>query len=800
MDNLLGDLKYAFRLLRKNPGITAIALLTLALGIGANTAIFTVVNAVVLRPLPFNEAHELVSLCENHPSVEGYCIASPPNVEDWSEQSETIEDLGLGRGWAFILKGEAGSESVRGGIATPGFFRVLQLTPQVGRLFQPLDVEEGNRQVVVLSYRLWQSRFGGSNDILGQQITLDDESFSVVGVLPPQTQVPHLEDIDIWTPLPFDPKDEENREWRGFRAIGRLAERASRDEAQLEMDVIARRMAQQHPETSEGWDISVEPLHDQVVGSARSILWILLGAVGFVLLIGCANVANLLLARAAQRRREFAVRAALGAGRDRLLRLLLTESFILSIIGGAAGLLLALWVTEVFLSLAPSGIPRLDEVSLDGRVLGFTLLLSILTSAIFGLVPCFHASKIDLNRALKEGEQRLLGRARLGVRGVLVASETALALVLLISATLLIQSFLTLTRWEPGFSRDDLLTVWLLSSSGKYQSGDEVAALYQGAVDEVRSLPSVVSAGAASAGPMFGGRETDELTIGGREVPPAGERPVARWFDVSPGYFQTLGVPLVRGRDFSTVDMKEASPVAIINDSMARRLWPDRSPLGEQVTMSNRQMTIVGVVGDVQPFQPGDHIENEIYWPQRQAPRYATFLLIRTAQDPQSVVRPVGDRLHELDPDMSLSSFTTMNERMGRQLVSPRFNTLLLGSFACVALLLAAVGVYGVVSYSVSQNTREIGVRMALGAKTRDVLRSVLAQGMLPALVGVMVGLVGSFFATRVLSSLLFGIAPTDPPTFVSVAAVLVVVAMLACFIPARRATRVDAMETLRHE
>ena len=800
MNHLLGDIKYGLRTLRKNPAVTLVAVLTLALGIGANTAIFTVVNGVVLRPLPYPDADRLVSLCEEHPSVAGYCVASPPNVEDWSSETEKIEDMGLGRGWAFILMGEEGSQSLRGGIATAGLFRVLKIRPHLGRLFEDSDSNHQGNGVALISYGLWNSRFGGDPEVLGQQVQLDDGTFTIVGVLPESAEVPHLAGIDLWTPLPFDPHDEENRGWRGFRAFGRLTSGTSIAEAQKEMDLLATRTAEEYPETSDGWSLSVQSLHEQIVGSVRPLLLILLGAVSFVLLIGCANVANLLVARASERRREFAVRAAIGAGRGRLFRLLLTESLLLSVLGGAAGLLLASWATEIFLSLAPSGIPRLGEVSLDGRVLGFTVGLSVVTSVLFGLFPSFHAASVDLNQSLKEGEQLAFGSSRLGVRGILVASETALALVLLIGASLLIQSFLVLTRWEPGFERENLLTSWLLASSAKYETADQAEVLFQQAIDEVRSLPAVESVGATSAGPLFGGTETDELIIEGRPVPPAGERPVARWYDVSPNYFRTLGLPLLRGRDFARSDTKSSNPVAIINETMARRHWDDRNPIGDRVQVRERTLTIVGVVGDVQPFRPGDAIQPEIFWPKQQAPRYATYLVIRTDGETAGVTRSIEDRLKQLDPDMSVSRMTTMVELMGRRLVSPRFHMLLMGSFGFVALVLAIMGTYGVIAYSVSRQTRELGIRLALGARTADIVRSVVQRGMVPTLLGVLIGLTGAFFLTRFLSSYIFGVRPTDLPTYLGVALILSVVALLACYIPARRATRISTMDSLRYE
>ncbi len=800
MNSSWGDLKYSLRKLARSPGFAAVAIVTLGLGIGANTAIFSVVNSILLRPLPFPEAERLVIVCEENPAVAGYCIASPPNVEDWSEQSRTIEELGVGRDWPFILKLEGASEGLNGGLATPGFFRVLGLRPQLGRLFLPEDQELGRNNVAVLSYGLWLSRFGGDPEIINREITLDDRSFMVVGVLPAGVRVPQLEGIEIWTPLHIDPRDEQHREWRGFRAYGRLAPGATLGEAQDEMNVIADRLARSYPTTNEGWAISVAYLQDQVVGSIRATLLIFLGAMGFVLLIGCANVANLLLARATERRREFAVRAAIGAGRWPLVRLLLTESLVLALLGGALGLLLSLWAVDAFVALAPGNIPRLSEVGVDSLVLAFATLLSVVTCIVFGLAPAVYATRLELSQAVKEGDQRSPGRSGFRLRSALVITEVALALVLLIGAGLLTRSFVRLLSWEPGFDRSNLMVVWLLASDGKYSNAHQVAELFRLAVAEVESLPTVVSVGATSAGPLFGGREPDEFTIAGRPTPQPGEYAVARRYDVGPNYFRTLGTPLLRGRGFTDTDAQTAPPVAIVNETLARRYFPGVDPLGQQVTMLGGPMTIVGVVADVQPLRVGDPIEPEIYWPYRQRPRYATYLLIRTASDPANAVRPTESRLQALDPDMEISSFRTMEELLDRQLVRPRFNMLLIGVFASVALLLAAIGIYGVISYSVAQRTREIGVRVALGAEERDIFGSVVGRGMILSVSGIAIGLVGALAVTRVLSSLLVGVRPTDPLTFAAIAALLMLVAFLASYVPARRATRVDAIVALRSE
>ncbi|UCD23970.1 MAG: ABC transporter permease [Gemmatimonadota bacterium] len=796
---LVRDVRYALRTLTRSPGFALVAVVTLALGIGANTAIFSVVNSILLRPLPVADADRLVSLCETNPAIAGFCIASPGNVEDWAQQSNSFESIGVARDWPFILKTDEGVQGIRGGIATPAFFNVLQFRPALGRLFVPEDLEPGNNRVVVLSDATWRSRFGSDVTIVGRNLTLGDEIYTVIGVLPAEAEVPRMEGFQLWAPLHFHPREQGGRSWRGFRALGRLAAGVTITEADAEMSTIAVRLAEQYPETNDGWGIRLVHLHEQVVGSVRPMLLVFLGAVGFVLLIGCANVANLLLARSSGRRRELAVRTALGASRGRLLRLLLSESVLLAVAGGGAGLLLAVWAVSTFVSLAPGSIPRLDEVAIDGRVLGFALLVSLLTSLVFGLLPSLQATSLNLNEELKEGD-RASSSGRLGIRSLLVVSQVALALMLLIGAALLTQSFATLLRWKPGFDQSNLLTVWLLASTGKYESADQVSLVFEQAVEEVGALPSVESVGRTSAGPLFGGRETDEFVIEGRPLPAPGDGPVARWFDVGPKYFGTLGVPLVKGRGLEPSDAAGMTPVAVINESAVRRYWPGEDPLGQRVTIRGETRTIVGVVSDVRPLRPGTPIDPEVYWPQAQSPRYATFLVIRTKTDPLSAVEGIRKRLQQLDPDMRVSSLTTLRQRMSRELVGPRFNMLLIGIFASVALLLAAVGIYGVVAYTVARRTREMGIRVALGARGWDIVRSVAAHGMVPTTVGLVLGLLGAVGLTRVLESLLFGVSPTDPVTFAGVAVVLAAVAALACYVPARRATRVEAVVALREE
>jgi putative ABC transport system permease protein len=791
----MGDIRYVLRALRQSPTFTLAAVATLALSIGATTAIFSTVNGIVLRPLPFPAADRLVLLCERHPSVAGFCIGSPPDAADWAAQSKSLEAVGIARDWPFLAKDETGSETLDGGIATASFFRVLGVRPALGRLFTSAD--EGAGRVVVLSHELWQTHFGADRAIVGRTITLDGAPHTVIGVLPAGLVLPQLGGIALWAPLPFDQRLEDNRQWRGFKVYGRLAPGVSLARAQDELDRIAAGLAEKYPATNRGWTVRVADLRAQVVGSVQRALLVLLGAVGFVLLIGCANVANLLLARITHRGRELAVRAALGAGRWAALRLVLCESLVLAGLGGGAGFLLSFWGLAAFVRLAPAGIPRLHEVTMDTRVLVFALGISGLASLLFGAVGFARAARLNLGEAL-HGRDVAPAR-RVGVRGALVIAETALALMLLTGAGLLLKSFSRLAQWHPGFDVEHVTTTWLLASDTKYPTPAQVAALWARAADEMRTLPGVVSVGEASAGPLFGGTETGGFRVVGRATG-ASDSATARWYDVGGDYFATLGVPLLRGRGFAPADVAGAPGVAVINDAMARRYWPGQDALGQQVVMADRTMTIVGVVGDVQPLNPDAAVPPEIYWPNRQAGRWATYLILRTAGSPAGIERLARRRLQQLDPDLSVSTFQTLGARFARQLVYPRFVTLLMGTFAAIALLLAAVGVYGVVAYGVTRRTREIGIQMALGATQGDVVRRFVRQGMLLAAAGVGLGAAGALAITPVLRGLLAGVPPGDPVTLLTVAAVLGLVALAASYVPARRASAVSAMEALRSE
>ncbi len=794
------DLRTSLRSLGRSLGFTSVVVATLALGIGGCAAIFSFIDGVLLKPLPYPEPDRLVVVCETNPEVlQGFCAASPGNLNLWRRHSRSFVALGLARNWPFRLTGGGRSAGVNGGIAAGDLFAVFRAQPLLGRLLTPDDMIAGHEHVTVLSHGLWQSQFDGDPDIVGRTLELDDQSYTVVGVLPPDFAVPGLAQVPLWIPL--WPERAEWRDWRGLRPFGRLADGVELAAARDEMAGLQARLAAEFPDSNRGWGIAVRSLHEHVVGAVEKALLVLAGAVGFVLLIACANVANLLLARATGREKQLGVRLALGATRGRLVRLLLSEALWLAGAGGALGFLLALWLTNLFVLLAPRGFPRLEQVTLDGRVALFTATVSLLTVMLFGLLPALQASRLGLAGALQDGV-RSGGGAGAGGRGrrVLVMAEVALALVLLTGAGLLARSFLHLLRWEPGFERDHLVLMPVFNSPAKYREGAGVADLYGRAVEALRAVPGVAAASAASAGPLFGGDGGQDFAVEGRPLPPPGERDSALWYDVGPDYFRTVGIPLLRGRPFTDADDAEAPRVALVNETLARRAFPGQDPVGQRITMLLHEVTfeVVGVVRDVPPFHPGDPVPPEVYWPYRQLPRWAIFFVVRTAISPEAVVPALRAKLAEIDPEIEIGRVTTLAERARAQLVQPRFYLLLLGLFAVLALVIAGVGVYGILSYWVAQRTHEIGVRMALGARPGRVVAMIVGQGMGICLAGIALGVAGSLALTRFLVGLLVEVSPLDPMSFVAATAVLAAVALAACGIPARRAARFDPLRAVR--
>lgn len=792
------EMRQTIRSLAKMPGVTLLIVLTVALGVGANTAIFSIVHGVLLAPLPFEEPERLMALCELNEVVAGFCIASPPNAEDWKAQSRSFEKIGLGRSWRFALRDSNGTEGVRGAVATPELFEVFRFRPALGRLFLADDlVAEGSR-VTVLSHRFWQERFGGDPGIVGESLMLDEESYTVVGVLSPGARIPDpdLDQAPLWTLLPFDPRDEEYRDWRGFLTFGRLRDQVTLDEARSEMATIVQRLAATYPKTNEGWEVLVAPLREQVVGEVRATLWIFQGAVALVLLIACTNVASLLLARSLGRQKELAVRAAIGARRGDLVRQVVVECLMLAVLGGGVGVFLAALAVAGFKALAPPGVPRLEELGVDGRVFVFALAASFLSGALFAVLPAWRALHVDLSQAMrgKSGDRRSVNG-----RNVLVVVESAMAMMLLVGAGLLARSFFNATGWEGGIEHSRLAAVSVFNSTGKYPEGRQVASLYERAVEELVTLPGVAAVGAASAGPLFGGRETDRF---GAESDPEDQFVPSRWFDIGPRYFATLGLPILRGRDFNSGDRADTQPVAIVNQTLARRLWDDEDPIGRRVRWLEEEtvMEVVGVVADVEPFFPRTDVEPEIYWPNQQFPRWATFLVLRSETDPASLTAAVRERLREVDSDVTLGPYATFEELMSRSLVGPRFNMLLLAVFAVGALLLAAGSIYGVISYSVSRRTQEIGMRMAMGARRWDILRTILGRGLALAGIGGGVGLAGAWLLKAAISGLLYGVEGSDAVSFLAALFILLAAAVLACYLPARRAAKVDPISAIRYE
>jgi putative ABC transport system permease protein len=801
MTDLTSHLRRALRSLGRSPVLTGVAIVTLALSIGLTTAVFSIVNAVVLRPLPVSEPERLVAFCElERGQDDSWCGASVPNIYDVAERSRSIEVAGAARGWPLIMKTTEGADGVRSGLATPGAFASLGITPLAGRLIEEGDQGETFRRVVVVSHAFWQARLGGRRDAVGQALVLDEEPYTIVGILPPSASIPELEQIELWRPIHFDPRSEQVRDWRGFRPYARLRAGATIEQARVEVATIASTIQREHFAAKPGWRIELRGWQDVVVGSVRRSMYIFLGAVGLVLLIGCANVANLLLAQATVRRRDMALHAALGASRAQLVRGLFLESLTLALAGAAAGLLIAVWGARAFVALAPSGIPRLDEVSLDPTVLAFTLGVSILTTVLVGTAPALRATSGALHETLMQGGRTgTARRARLGP--ALIVGEIALALVLVSGAGLLVRSFVAVMSWRPGFDQEHLLTTWVLASPGRFQDGRAVAEHLSRAAVELRSIPSVVAVGSGSAGPLFGGDGEGHFAIDGQPAS-AETRQATLWYDIGPEYFRALGLPILRGRGITDEDEFGGPLVAVINETFARRHFPGTDPIGRTIRMLEHEadFRIVGIVRDVPPVRPGDPTPAEIYWSNRQAPRPATYFIVRTGGDPSAVARAIPARLAAFDPDLQLSEVRTMKHWLGEKLVRPRFAAALLATFGTLALVLAAVGTYGLLAYSVAQRTKEIGIRMALGANPRAIVSGVIGRGLRLTSVAIVLGLAGSLALTRLLAGQLAGVTPTDPLTFGTSIVLLLGAALAACLLPARRASRVDPLVALRAE
>lgn len=805
--DLLHDLRYAARLQRKNPGFTIVAVIALALGIGANTAIFSVVNTVLLRPLPYRDPERLVMVWEDA-SKYGYPRDTPAaaNFIDWRDQNQVFEGMAAIADSSFNLTGTGDPERLEGRRVSANLFQLLGVEPQVGRVFTAAEDQPGAQRVVLLSYALWQRRFGGDPNIVGQALTLNGESYVVVGVMPARFQFPTSDD-QAWVPIAFTQQEAENRGRHYLQVLARLKPGVSLTQAQSQMSTIAARLQQQYPQSNAELGAVVQPLQEHLVGDIKPALLILLGAVGLVLLIACANVANLLLARAAVRQKEIAVRVALGAGRRRLIRQFLTESVLLSTLGGLVGLAIAYGGLLLLKAFIPENISQAREISIDLKVLGFTFLVSVATGLIFGLAPAIQAARFNQIETLKEGgRDAASGGSGKRLRGLLVTAEVAISLVLLIGAGLLINSFLRLRSVDPGFRAENLLTMKIVLPQPKYADFERRSAFYSDLIQRVQSVPGVRSAAVTTNLPLY--RQGNSIGVGieGQPPPPPGQERIVVTRIVSPGYFDTMGIQLLRGRHLTEQDTATTPNAVLISETMARRYWPGEDAIGRRistgtVTSADDWIQIVGVVKDVRQFQLNAEPRPQMYLSYRQAGFFEPRdLVVKTDVDPSRLAATVRKAVWEIDRDQPVSNIQTMDEIMADSIARQRFSMLLLAIFAAVALVLAAVGIYGVMSYSVAQRTREIGIRMALGAQTGAVLKLAVVYGMKLVIAGILIGLVAAFALTRVMSTLLFGVTPTDPTTFTLISLILVAVAALASYVPARRATRVNPIIALRYE
>jgi predicted permease len=803
------DIRYALRMLAKNPAFTAIAVVALALGIGANTAIFSVVNAVLLRPLPFKHPEQLVMLWENAAHL-GFPkdTPSPANFLDWQKQAHSFTGMAAMVERSFNLTGVGEPERLEGRRVSANLFALLGVPALLGRTFVADDDQPGSH-VVLLSHSLWQRRFGSDPGVIGRALTLNGESYTVVGVMPHALRLPGESNWkdQLWVPIAFPQEEASQRGNHFLEVIARLIPGITLKQAQAEMETIAARLAQQYPVYNTRRGAVVVPLHEQVVGDIRPALLVLLGAVGFVLLIACANVANLLLARAAVRQKEIALRLALGASRSRLTRQFLTESVLLAIFGAGLGLLLAFAGIRILGTFIPSSISQVQTISIDATVLIFTAGVAVLTGIAFGLAPAIHGSHLNLNDTLKESGRDSAGVARgHRARGLLVIGEVAISFVLLIGAGLLISSFLHLRKLDPGFRADHLLTMKVDLSEVKYPDRDRRAAFFDEVIRQVRALPGVQSAAVANNLPLTYNGDSMTISIEGLADPPPGQQPDVIYRVIGPGYFATMGIQIVGGRDFTDQDKGDSRDVVVISEKTARHFWPGDDPIGKRLkpgsSASNSPWReVIGVVKDVRQNDLIAPTKMEMYLNYRQLKNIpANALVVRTTIDPMSLAGSVRNAIWSVDKDQAVADIDTMDHILAEAVARQRFSMFLLGFFAVVALLLASVGIYGVMSYSVAQRTREIGIRMALGARRADVLQMTVKQGLKLVGAGMLLGVVAAFILTRVMATLLYGITATDPITFGGISVVLLAVAILASYIPALRATKVDPIVALRSQ
>jgi predicted permease len=803
LEDLWHDLRFGARMLLKKPGFTLIALLTLALGIGANTAIFSIVNGVLLKPLPYEQPDQLVQLWEA-PRVGALGAASPGAFLDWKEQSTSFESLSLLHNTDLNLTGEGEPERISGVKMSAGGLQILRARPMLGRVFAPDEDQPGREKVIVLTHRLWQRRFGGDTNIVGRSIQLSDQGYTVIGVLPPGF-LP-WDEPEFIIPSSVASEDANRRDAHWLNVFGRLKPGLTVEQARAEVNALSARLKPLYPAYKKNFVVNIAPMQELMTGDIKPILLLLLGAVGFVLLIACANIANLLLARALARQREMAIRAALGASRWRVIRQLLTESVLLALTGALLGLLLAFWSVDALSHLTGVHLPRAQEVGLDLRVLGFALCVSLLSGLAFGLAPAVQASKPDLNETLKERGRGSQGSARNGVRSSLIVSEVALALILLIGAGLLLNSFFRLTNVPPGVNPKNALTMQISLPDKKYPNVERRAAFYQQTLERIENIPGIEAAGVTRTMPLAGSSPSTFFSIVGRPGQP--ESGYLTDFDFcTPGYFQAAGIPVRTGRLFEQSDRPGAARVVLINETLARQYFPNEDPLGKLIHLEtftgkiDEGWEIIGIVGDVRQRGQTQNVRPCVYRPQAFSFGGSDgHLVIRTTGASMAIAESVRKAILEVDPSQPVANVRTMEDVLGASVAQRRFITMLLGGFAATSLLLAAIGLYGVIAYGVSQRTHEIGIRIAMGAQARDILQLVVWHGMKLALIGVGLGLIGSLVLTRLLKTLLYGVSATDPATFALIALSILGVALLACYLPARRATKVDPVVAIKYE
>ena len=814
IETLFQDLRYGARMLAKNPGFTLVAVITLALGIGANSALFSVVNAILLRPFPYGEPERLVVVWETQLSSGlPAMFASPPNYRDWRAQQTVFEEMAAFNPRGFFIARDAEQTLAHGAQVSATLFPLLQVKPLLGRTFSPDEEKPGANRVVILGYGLWRRGFGADKNVIGGSVIINEQPYTVIGVMPPEFNFPPPIDLEgtslpqrneLWVPFDLG-RNAEQRGAHFMTVIARLKPGVAIERAGEEMNAIAGRLERQHPASNTGWKIALVPLNQQVLGKVDTALMALLAAVGFVLLIACVNVANMLLARSAGRSREFAIRSALGAGQWRLIRQSLTESALLGLLGGTAGLLLAYWGVKLIVGVAPQNVPRLEEVAVDTTVVVFTLAISLLTGVLAGIIPALRGFATGLYQALKEsGRTSAEAGSAIWLRDGLVIAEVALALALLAGAGLFARSFLRLRGVDKGFQSENVLTMRVRLPQSKYQQPSARSAAFTELERRLKTLPGVESVAFTSDIPIGSDWQgTDFMVEGEAPLPPDQERQI-NWTTITPGYLRTMGITLLRGRDFNEQDGPEAPKVVLVNETLARRNFPNADPIGKRIiagfsTQFARE--IIGVVKDIKHSDLQSASAAQVFAPFHQTSFSATLsLLIRSHAPPASVFNAARDQIRDFERGSAIYDPRTLDQVVADSVALPRFSMLLTGLFAVASALLAAAGVYGVVSYTVSQHTREIGVRMALGAEPRDILKLVIRQGLRPILIGVVIGLTASVTLTRLLSGLLFGVSATDPLTFTVIALLLTFVALLACWIPARRAAKVDPMTALRFE